>query len=207
MKKSSSPWTKYTAKPRNPEKHRNNWKYIFLKKPQTFSHVFWKLEVHITALLIFYTLNKLSRRLWKETKIKWNRWEGNRHQTTNWVVLGVRRGRKDLVEEEPGLAVYVESYSCKQSQAKRDDGQKVKQYWVQKIWYWWPIDIGKAKISQGRKESGKGQREGNWDYQSSWLGLGDSKARDQGNRTGTRSCRGRGRGLRRLDTRYKDGWM
>lgn len=60
--------------------------------------------------------------------MKWKGWEGERHQTTNWVVLGVRRGRKDLSEEETGLAAYVERYSCKESQAKRDDGQKLKQY-------------------------------------------------------------------------------
>lgn len=52
------------------------------------------------------------------------RWEWDRHYTTIWVVLELRRGRKDLVEETTGLAVHVERYSCKESQAKKMMGKK-----------------------------------------------------------------------------------
>ncbi|PKU48441.1 hypothetical protein llap_1273 [Limosa lapponica baueri] len=47
------------------------------------------------------------------------RWEEDRHHKMIWVVPGLRGGRKDLVEEKAGLAVYVERYSCKESQAKK----------------------------------------------------------------------------------------
>jgi len=52
------------------------------------------------------------------------RWEADRHETTIWVVLQLRRGRKDLVKEEPGLAVHEERYSCKENQAKKMMGEK-----------------------------------------------------------------------------------
>lgn len=52
-------------------------------------------------------------------------------------VLGIRKGRKGLVEKEPGLPVYVERYSCIQSQEK-NDGQKVTRQTV-KGWETWIV--------------------------------------------------------------------
>lgn len=42
-------------------------------------------------------------------------WKVDRHQPEAGQVSGIRKGRKGLVEKEPGLSAYVERYSCIES--------------------------------------------------------------------------------------------